>query len=65
MALSVRTHHRPLQQYFFRKVVEGKSKRLLINNLSNKLLKIICAVASSHQPYIDNYRSVNPVLLSA
>lgn len=64
-ALSVRTHHRPLQLYFFRKVAEGKSKRLVINNLSNKLLKIICAVANSQKPYIYNYRSVNPVLFSA
>jgi len=64
-ALSVRTHHQQSKKYFLRKVEEGKSKRLVINNLSNKLLKIICAIAESKQPFIVNYRSVNPALLKS
>jgi|WetSurMetagenome_2_1015567.scaffolds.fasta_scaffold260906_1 transposase len=64
-ALSIRTHHQQSKKYFLRKVDEGKSKRLVINNLSNKLLKIICAVATSKQPFIENYRSVNPFFLKS
>lgn len=64
-ALSVRTHHQQSKKYFLRKVDEGKSKRLVINNLSNKLLKIICAVATTKQPFIKNYQSVNPALLKS
>ena len=62
-SLSNRTHNDRAQTYFLRKVAEGKSKRLVINNLENKLLKIICAVLTSKQPYVQNYCSVNPLIL--
>lgn len=62
-ACSVRTHKKPFQQYFFRKRAEGKHKKLILNNIQNKLLKIACAVVRSQQPYIPNYVSVNPLLL--
>lgn len=64
-ALSLRTHNLEFQKYFLRKVTEGKSKRLVINNISNKLLKIICAVVSSKTQFIPCYRSVNPALLKS
>ena len=60
-ACSVRTHKKPFQQYFFRKVAEGKHKKLVLNNIQNKILKIACAVVRSNQPYIPNYVSVNPL----
>jgi transposase len=59
-SLSNRRNNDRAERYFLRKVAEGKSKRLVINNLENKLLKIICAVIASKQPYIENYCSVNP-----
>jgi transposase len=62
-ALSVRTHNPHFKHYFLRKTLEGKPPQLVINNIANKLLKIICAVVRSNTPYIRNYRSVNPVLL--
>lgn len=61
-ACSVRTHKKQFQQYFFRKVAEGKHKKLVLNNIENKLLKIACAVVRSQQPYIPNYVAVNPLL---
>jgi len=61
-ACSVRTHKKPFQQYFFRKRAEGKHKKLILNNIQNKLLKIACAVVRSQQPYIPNYVSVNPLV---
>ncbi len=63
-ARSVRTHNPVFEKYFERKLAEGKPKKLLLNNISNKLVKIICAVLRENQPYISNYRSVNPVVLS-
>ena len=62
-ALSVRTHNQSFKKYFLRKVAEGKNKRLVLNNIENKLLKIIFAVINSDVPYIENYKSINPVLL--
>lgn len=62
-SLSVRTHVPAFQKYFMRKVAEGKSKKLVLNNIANKLLKIMCAVVRTKTPYIENYRSVHPSLL--
>ena len=63
-ARSVRTHNPVFQKYFERKVAEGKSKKLVLNNISNKLVKIICAVLRENKPYIPNYQSINPAVLS-
>lgn len=62
-ALSVRTHNQQFRTYFVRKTQEGKPKQLVINNIANKLLKIMVAVIRSNTPFIPNYRSVNPGLL--
>jgi len=62
-ACSVRTHQKSFQQYFFRKVAEGKHKKLVLNNIQNKILKIACAVVRSQKPYIPNYVSVSPMVL--
>lgn len=61
-ACSVRTHQKPFQQYFFRKVAEGKHKKVVLNNIQNKILKIACAVVRTQKPYIPNYVSVNPLV---
>ena len=61
-ACSVRTHKKQFQQYFFRKVAEGKHKKVALNNIENKILKIACAVVRSQKPYIPNYVSVNPLV---
>lgn len=57
-ACSVRTHRHEFRTYFQRKTAEGKSARLVLNNIENKLLKIICAVLRSNTPYHTNYGSV-------
>lgn len=64
-ALSLRTHNAQFEKYFLRKVAEGKPKHLVINNIENKLLRVICGVLKSEMPFIPNYRSVNPRLLNA
>jgi len=62
-ALSVRTHNQQFRTYFLRKIQEGKPKQLIINNIANKLLKIMVAVVRSQTQFIPNYRSINPGLL--
>lgn len=62
-ALSLRTHQPQFHAYFLRKSLEGKPKQLIINNIANKLLKIMVAVVRSNTSFIPNYRSVNPGLL--
>jgi transposase len=62
-AMSVCTHHGHFREYFLRKVAEGKSKKLVLNNIANKLLRIMCAVLRTQTPFIQNYQSVNPRFL--
>jgi transposase len=62
-ACSVVTHKPEFRKYFLRKTAEGKSPRLVLNNVANKLITLVCALIRSQQPYIPNYRSVNPLLL--
>lgn len=63
-ACSVRTHNAAYRQYFLRKVAEGKPRRLVLNNLENRLLRVLCAMIEHRQPYIPNYVSVQPILLT-
>jgi transposase len=62
-SMSLRTHQPDFRRYFERKVAQGKPKQLVINNIANKLLKIMCAVLRNQTPFISGYRSVNPILL--
>jgi transposase len=62
-AMSLRTHNAQFRTYFLRKTEQGKPKKLVINNIANKLLKIMVAVVRSKTAFIANYRSVNPGLL--
>lgn len=63
-AMSVRQHSPEFERYFLRKLREGKNKKLILNNIANKLLKIVCAIARTRTPYIPGYRSINPQILS-
>jgi len=62
-ALSISTHQPQFRLYFLRKVQEGKPKQLVVNNLANKLIKIMVAVVRTKTKFIPNYRSINPGLL--
>lgn len=54
-SMSVRTHNQYFREYFERKTSEGKIKYVVINNIKNKLLKVIFAVIKSGVEYINNY----------
>lgn len=62
-ARSVKTHNEKFSKYFARKNAEGKPNRLILNNIANNLLRIICAIIKEQKQYISNYVSINPMLL--
>lgn len=61
-ACSIRTHNQSFRNYFHRKVLEGKNERMIINNIANKLIKVICGVIKSGKPFINGYQSLAPTL---
>lgn len=62
-SMSTKNHHPMFKKYFIRKTAEGKTSKLVLNNIANKLLKIMCAVIRENTPYIDGYQSYHPSLL--
>jgi len=62
-ARSVATHNPEFRKYYYRKIEEGKNKTVALNNIANKLLKIIFALVRDRKPYIKGYRSVHPLVL--
>ena len=63
-ARSLVTHKDSFRYYYARKLAQGKAKKLVLNNVANRLLRIICSMLKNNQPYIEGYVSVNPRLLS-
>jgi len=59
-ARSVVTHNEQFSFYYNQKIGQGKEKKLILNNVSNKLLKIMCAVTRTQKPFVDNYVSIHP-----
>lgn len=65
-ARSLVAHNAVFKQYYFRRLAEGKVRKLVLNTIANKLIKIACAVIKNNTRYVSTYRSVNPAcLLSA
>ena len=63
-ARSRRTHHAASRRYFERKVAAGKPKSLVLNNMANRLVRVMCAVLRSRQPFINDFVSLPPQVLS-
>lgn len=63
-ARSLRTHEPSSRRYFLQKTAEGKPKRLVLNNIANKLLKRLCAMLRSGARYHEGHRSVDPRYLA-
>jgi len=57
-AISAIQHNKEIAAYAQRKRAEGKSKRVIINNVRNKLIQRIFAVVTSKIPYREDY--LNP-----
>jgi transposase len=59
-ARSIGTHDAQSRMYYLTKTASGKPKRLVLNNLANKLLKRLCAMLRHRRPYIEGFRSIEP-----
>lgn len=44
-----------IQDYYLRKVAEGKNKMLVLNAVRNKLIHRVCAVVHNGKKYDKNY----------
>lgn len=64
-ARSLVTHKDPFRYYYARKLAQGKPKKLVLNNVANRLLRIVCSMLKNNKPYIKEYVSVNPRLISS
>lgn len=64
-ARSVSTHVPQYRAYYRRKLAEGKPKPLALNNVANKLLWVLCGMMRDQRPYMENYRSMHPALLTS
>ena len=62
-ARSVAMHNIEFRKYYYRKLEEGKCKKVALNNIANKLLKISFAMVRNHKQYIKDHRSINPLVL--
>ena len=62
-ACSVCAHRPQFRAYLIRKTKEGKPARLVLNNVENKLVRIMCAVLNSRTAFISNYHPVQPLAL--
>lgn len=51
-ALAAIRYDPEINKYYNRKLEEGKSKMLIINNVRNKLVQRICAVIKRQEPYV-------------
>lgn len=56
-AQSASTYYEKFKRYKQRKLEEGKNWPVVRNNLINKLIKIICAIWNSGQPFRDDHTS--------
>ena len=64
-AQSVATHDMTFRRYYLRKVAQGKAKALVLNNISNKLLKVACTIIRNNTRYIKDYRSMHPMYVKS
>lgn len=62
-ARSLVTHVKAYQKYYARKMAQGKPKKLVLNNVANQLLRVLCSMIKNNKPYITEYVSLNPRLL--
>lgn len=54
-ARSVATHKPHYQNYYQRKIAEGKHENVVINNIINKLIRLYCAMWNNRAEYDPNY----------
>jgi transposase len=62
-SMSVKQHFAKFSNYFDLKVKQGKNHVLILNNIANRLIKLVCAVSKSGLKFNPLYESINPKFL--
>jgi transposase len=62
-AMVSKKYNKSHNHYYLRKTAEGKSGKLVLNNIGNKLLKLVVAIVKSGKPFNENFCSINPIFL--
>ncbi|HZK76813.1 MAG TPA: transposase, partial [Candidatus Kapabacteria bacterium] len=57
-ARSLVQHQERFRMYYRERAEKNKSKKLLLNNVANKLLRIMCAVLRNQKPYQEGFISL-------
>lgn len=59
-AISGKQYNSTLALYAALKKAQGKPGKVILNNIGNKLIRIMCAIVRDGKPYVDNHVSVHP-----
>jgi len=59
-AMNAKMHNKEMSLYYQRKQLEGKPHFVIMNNIANKLLRIIYSVIQNQQYYDPNYICLDP-----
>lgn len=59
-AMRMKRSDEDCQKYYARKLAEGKPGKVILNNLANRIVRLMCGVIHSGKPYIQGYRSTKP-----
>jgi transposase len=59
-AMNAKMHNKELKLYYERKKMEGKPHFLIMNNITNKLLRIVYSVVKNETKYDSNYICLDP-----
>lgn len=56
-AMRMKRSNDDYKKYYDRKLAEGKPGKVILNNIANRIIRLICGVINSGKPYIQGYRS--------
>jgi hypothetical protein len=59
-AKSAVKHNKEYRLYYQKKKLEGKPHYLIMNNISNKMLRTVYSVVKNEIPYNENYVCLDP-----
>jgi transposase len=62
-SMSVKQYNSKYSNYFEMKVKQGKNGALILNNIANKLIKLVCSISKSGLPFNPLYESIHPKFL--
>ena len=57
-AIAARVYNPDIKQYYDRLIAKGKHKGVALNNVKNKLIRIITALAVNKTKYVEGYESI-------